>query len=521
MAKKSTTTFEAVREAAEDNLETFIKLVAPHRVVGGIHQEIIGWWNRSEAKAHQLLLLPRGHQKSALMAYRVAWEITRNPAVTILYISSTSGLAERQLKAIKDVLTSPIYTRYWPEMVNEQEGKRETWTASTIAVDHPKRKLEGVRDPTVFTGGLTTSLTGFHCDIAVLDDVVVQENAYTEEGRTKVKTQYSLLSSIENPDAREWVVGTRYHPKDLYASLMEMQQEIYDAKGELAGTSSVYEVFERKVEDVGDGSGEYIWPRQRRPDGKWFGFDQQVLATKRAQYLDKTQFRAQYYNDPNDPDNQLIGSDRFQYFERGHLTRDAGLWYYKSRKLNVFAAIDFAYSLRKKADYTALVVIGMDSDSNIYVLDIIRFKTDRISDYYDQILKAHVKWGFRKIRAEVTAAQRTIVRELKDNYIRTNGLALTIDEHNPNRHQGTKEERMALVLEPRYTNMSIWHYQGGNCQVLEEELVLAHPPHDDVKDALTCAIEMAVPPTGASQRRKTVSNGNIVTHSRFGGVKFN
>ena len=38
-------------------------------------------------------------------------------------------------------------------------------------LDHPLRKKENVRDPSIFTGGLTTSLTGLHCDIAVLDDV--------------------------------------------------------------------------------------------------------------------------------------------------------------------------------------------------------------------------------------------------------------------------------------------------------------------------------------------------------------
>ncbi len=50
----------------------------------------------------------------------------------------------------------------------------------------------------------------------------------------------------------------------------------------------------------------------------------------------------------------------------------------KEIKLNVYAAIDFAFSLRKKADYTALVVIGVDHQGNFYILDIDRFKTDRI-----------------------------------------------------------------------------------------------------------------------------------------------
>ncbi len=155
---------------------------------------------------------------------------------------------------------------------------------------------------------------------------------------------------------------------------------------------------------------------------------------------------------------------------------------------------NFAFSLRKKADYTALVTIGVDHQGNYYVLDIDRFKTDRIVDYYDHIVKAWEKWGFRKIRAEVTVAQQTIVKELKESYLKPNGIPLSIDEFRPTRSLGDKYERVAAVLEPKYDNMQIWHYKGGNCQSLEEELVMAHPPHDDIKDALANAISIAIIP---------------------------
>jgi len=97
-------------------------------------------------------------------------------------------------------------------MVHPEEGKREKWTETEISVDHPLRAAEAVRDPTVFTAGLTTGITGLHCDIAFMDDVVVRENAYTIEGRTKVASQFSLLTSITGTDAIVVAVGTRYHP---------------------------------------------------------------------------------------------------------------------------------------------------------------------------------------------------------------------------------------------------------------------------------------------------------------------
>lgn len=507
----------AIRELAEADLETFIRLIHPKRVLGSVHVELMKWWYRDEAKSHQLTLLPRDHQKSAMIAYRVAWEITRNPAVRVLYISSTANLAYKQLKFIKDILTSDIYRFYWPDMVNPDEGKREKWTEAEIAVDHPTRKAENVRDPTVFTAGLTTGITGMHCDIAVLDDVVVIENAYTEEGRTKVRSQYSLLSSIEGADAKEWVVGTRYHPKDLYSDMTSMEYEEFNEQGEIVATVELYEKFERAVEDRGDGTGQFLWPRQQRSDGKWFGFDEKVLAKKRAQYLDRMQFLAQYYNNPHDPDGAGVSKDAFQYYDRAYLSRNNGNWYFKQARLNIFAAIDFAFSTKAKADYTSIVVVGIDNQQNYYVLDIERFKTGKISEYFQKILALHQKWDFRKLRAEVTAAQQVIVDDIKQNYIRTHGLALAIEDHRPTRAQGSKTERIDAILNSRYDNRQIWHYMGGNCQILEEELVTTNPPHDDVKDALASAVEIAIAP--ATQYRPQTKTGFAATaHSRFGGI---
>lgn len=517
MANPNRSKKDLIREQAESDLESFIRLIHPQRVLGSIHSEVISWWTRENSKSHQLLLLPRDHGKSALVAYRVAWEITRNPTIRVLYISSTANLAQKQIKFIKDILTSDIYTFYWPDMVNPMEGMREKWTESEFSVDHPLRKKEAVRDPTVFSAGLTTTITGLHCDIAVLDDVVVYENAYTVEGRDKVTSQYSLLSSIEGSDAREWVVGTRYHPKDLYNELASMAVDIYDDDGEISDTEPLYEVFERQVEDIGDGTGQFLWPRQQRYDGKWFGFDYKILAKKRAQYLDRVQFRAQYYNDPNDTESAAISRDLFQYYDPKFLHRVDGRWFFKHKRLNVFAAVDFAFSLRRKADYTAIVVVGVDADFNYYVLDIERFKTDKISEYFSKILKLHQKWDFRKIRAEVTTAQQVIVNDLKQNYIRPHGLALSVEDFKPNRHQGSKEERIESILQPRYTNRQVWHYQGGNCQILEEELVLTNPPHDDVKDCLAACIDTCVAPSSVAQR----TSSNILpfnTNTRFGGV---
>lgn len=505
------------RATAESDLEQFIRLVDPRRALGQCHVDLIRWWTRQDSKTHQLVLLPRDHQKSALAAYRVAWEITKNPAIRILYISSTSNLAKKQLKLIKDIMTTDAYRRYWPDMINQDDQQREKWTETEISIDHPLRRTKMVRDPTVFTAGLTTNIVGLHCDVAVLDDVVVEGNAYTVEGRDQVRNQAGYLASIAGTEARLWAVGTRYHPKDLYDDFLSQIVELRDEEGDITSSYNLYEVYEQKVEDRGDGSGNFLWPRQKTKFNEWYGFDQKQLAIKKAQYPDQTKFRAQYYNDPNDLSTATIHPDLFQYYNPKLLRQEGRSWYYHLSKLNVFAAIDFAYSLAKRADYTAIVVVGVDAKNNYYVLDIERFKTDKISDYYDRILRLHTKWEFNKLRAEVTAAQTVIVKDLKENYIRTNGLALSIDEFRPTRHGGSKEERIEAILQPRYANHQVWHYSGGHCTLLEEELAMSKPPHDDIKDCLASCVDACVPPSFQMIAQMARPREDFY-HTRFGGI---
>lgn len=518
MTEEATTKREQIRLAAEQDLEVFIRLVHPQRLLGLIHREVIRWWTRDDAKSHQLLLLPRDHMKSALIAYRVAWTIVKNPSVRILYLSSTGTLATKQLGFIKQILMSKKVKQYWPELIDESIPHK--WNETEIEVTHPQRTAEAVRDPTVFTAGLNTVTTGLHFDILVKDDVVAPDNAYTEEGRRKVATQCSLMASILATEGLEWVVGTRYHPKDHYNSLMDMMVDIFDDIGNIVDQEPLYEIFERQVEDVGDGTGEFLWPRQQRYDGKWFGFDREILAKKRAQYEDQLQYRAQYYNNPNDPDNAPYDRTKFQYYDMKYIKRVDGKWYFKGERLNIFAAMDFAYTIGKKSDFSCIVVIGVDHQRNYYVLDIDRFKTDRITDYYTHLLAMFVKWDFRKIRCEATAAQSVIIEDIKENHIRPNGLALSIDAFKPSRHQGTKEERVNAVLQPKYENLHIWHSISGNTQLLEEELLSAKPAHDDIKDALASAIEVSIPPstsTFAGSSRAQKVREKFFKINRFGG----
>ena len=509
-----------IRQRALDDLNFYARLMNPGYVYGEIHRECYRWMQEytlfgqgGALTANKLVMLPRAHLKSHMVATWASWVITRHPEVTILYISATAELAETQLFAIQNIMASPVYQRYFPEYINPQEGLRERWSQRKMSVDHPERRKQNIRDATVATAGLTTNTTGWHADIIIADDLVVPENAYTEDGRESVVKKSSQFTSIRNAGGFTMAAGTRYFPTDIYHTWANQVYDVYDDDGILIDKHPVWEMKEYAVET----DGIFLWPRTIREDGKAFGFDRLVLSRIRAEYSDTVQFYAQYYNNPNESGSNRISRDNFQYYNPRYLHKEGSNWFFKDKRLNVYAAVDFAYSFSKRADWSVVIVIGIDNDGNIYVLDIDRFKADRSIDYFKHITQLHSKWVFKKLRAEVTAAQKVIVEDIKD-YVKKEGLSLSVDEYRPSKVDGHKEERIAATLEHRYESLQMWHFEGGWTSVLEEELVLARPPHDDIKDALTSAVGIAVKPTRGSMGKMKDFLTNVQPRSRFGGV---
>lgn len=508
MAAPTKDTLETVRKMAEADLVSYIALIAPYAVMGKVHEEACAFLtNSSDKLLYRLLLMPRAHRKSFLLAMYTCWRIARNPAITILYISATSDLAEAQLRIIKQTLESPKHMKYWPHLIKPDVGARDKWAATEICVDDPIRVRQGIRDCTLKAAGLTTNITGLHVDLIVLDDMVVPDNNNVA-GRRLVAERYSQLQSILNPGGQIIAAGTRYDPQDLYNTLLTTKEEIYNRNGEFIGERPQWAVFQKVVET----DGEFLWPRQKRSDGKWFGFDAKELARIKAGYdKDVVQFYAQYYNNPNMVGSAKISSDMFEYYLPEKLHVNAGRWHYNGDILNVYAAMDFAYSVTEAADWTVIAIVGVDAYRNHYVLGIDRFKTDDIKEYYKHIISTNAKWGYKKLRLEATAAQSVVIKQLK-TMLREDGVRIEIDEYKPTRD---KIERVLSTLKPLYDEHKMYHYSGGNCEILEEELTQARPEHDDTKNAVADAVDICVAPSGAGYRKQ--STRTLTRLGRFGG----
>src|SRR5690606_3127438 len=130
-------------------------------------------------------------------------------------------------------------------------------------------------------------------------------------------------------------------------------------------------------------------------------------------------------------------------------------------KLRLFAAMDVAGTGWKEkggnaADYTAIAVIGVDSEQNIYVLDLRQFKTSDFNEYYREVIDLQLYWNFRRITVETNSIGKQVKKAL-ENLIYENGIRLVVDGDAKTWRDGSKQERHAAFLEPKYRQGKMLH----------------------------------------------------------------
>src|SRR5690606_1450715 len=122
---------------------------------------------------------------------------------------------------------------------------------------------------------------------------------------------------------------------------------------------------------------------------------------------------------------------------------------------------------------------------------------------------------FRKITIETNSGGKFVAQEV-ERLSRENGGLISV-EYKSNAGAGAraKKVRVLATLIPKYELKAIFHRRDGLTSVLEEEIILENPPHDDLLDALSMAVEVSKPP----MKTKTYidEEQKVITDSRFGG----
>ena len=176
----------------------------------------------SKQKAFSLLLAPRDHGKTEALITYTARAICQNRDVRILWISASSGQAEKRMRRVKALLESDKVLADWCSAPEEgfgpwRESDEQKWGATQVYV---ARQLQSV-DPTIEAVGSGGSVTGGHFDIILCDDLEDDRTTYTAGQRAKLREWFNAtVRPMLVPGGVMIVVGTRKHHDDLYGHML-------------------------------------------------------------------------------------------------------------------------------------------------------------------------------------------------------------------------------------------------------------------------------------------------------------
>lgn len=279
-------------------------------------------------------LWSREHYKSTIITYGLTIQnILNDPEITVGIFSHTRPIAKAFLRQIKyELETNAKLKKYFPDILFDEPHKQSPkWSEDDgITV----KRNGNPKEATVEAWGLVDGQPiGRHFRLMVYDDVVTRESVNTPEMIQKTTEAWELSRSLTSEGGATRYIGTRYHYNDTYRTIMDRK----------AATPRIYPATDNgKV----DGS-PVLWTRER-------------LAEKRREMGPYT-FACQILQDPKADETQ------------GFLDRWLKFWPANNTEgLNIYIICDPANEKKKENDYTAIFVIGLGADKNIYVIDMIR-----------------------------------------------------------------------------------------------------------------------------------------------------
>ena len=332
------------RKQAQDRLISFTQYTFSDFEINAHHHIIAEALERVERGVTKRLMIfmPPRHGKSELASRRFpAWFMGKHPNDPIITASYGQELSSDFGREVRNIVDSPQYKAVFPSI----------HLSSDAAAAH-KWKIEDFRGE-YYAVGIGTATTGRGAKILLIDDPHKnREEADSAIERERVwgwyrSTAYTRLM----PNGAIIIIMTRWHDDDLAGRLIKQTKddpnippwEIISLSAE-AGDNDV----------LGRKAGEPLWPQ-------WY--NKADLLERRA-VLGHREYMALYQQEPVINEGTYFQREWFGEYDKDELPDRDYLKYY--------ATSDYATSERRGSDYTVHAVFAIDSDDNIYVIDVWR-----------------------------------------------------------------------------------------------------------------------------------------------------
>lgn len=457
----------------KNNIGLFGKTMFPtalNKDVPPFHNEIYQALKEHDKK-RVLIAAPRGTAKSTVTSLILPlWEVAFKPSGKDLFIVIISESQSQSINFLSRIKYHLINSNNFKEMFGDygpETAKR--WTNNDIVL------ANGARIIAVGTG---QRVRGFiegdtRPNLIIVDDYESELNAFTAEARAKNRKWITeaVIPSLSD-DGRVIMIGTVIS-EDCF---------LYWAKESPAWHVLWYSIYN----DAGDSIWDERFPKER------------ILQIKGEfeSVGNLNGFYQEYMNEAQSPDNAPFKPEYIKLHHYTYRRTKEGInTLYRTIDgketivpVDIYCGIDPASSLTARSDFFVIAVIAIDSESNKYIVDIVREKIDPAYQP-ESIINIYKKYKPKRIRIETTGYQealRSNVRKMMlEQKLYIPGLEKGIKPRN------RKSERL-MSLVPMLARGEFFFR---NVDIIPQQEFLSYPrgKHDDVLDAIYYAVHNVQP----------------------------
>lgn len=420
----------------------------------------------------RLYICHRGYYKTTIVTKVHSLQLLLNfPNIRMVLVHNKQDNSSDNLRTIKEYFLSTEVGRLFPEYIpfGKEWGNLSGFSVAC-------KKDIGRSEDSIEAIGVGTEITGRHWDVAKKDDLVTEDSVTTDEQIKKTEDYDDRFNAghFWSPKFKiQDYSGTRYHFADLYSK----KQNDKNVK-----------VIKIKLED---GKGNPTHPERFTPAD--------IVLIKSG--LNPWVYNCQHLLEPEDPAKMSFKREMIQYYDA------------LPASCNFYLLVDPAGQRKKRSDYTAMKVVGVDYKGHRYIVDMFRDKIDP-KGRIDMAVELIKKWKIREVGwEEVGLADDTFYLEERRRSERLSCIITAIKTA-----KIAKEDRIRNILMPEYAKlMWFWPkkgtmvkystFHGRNfdlTEVLEKEFIqFPLSEHDDLLDSETFLSQLVViKPSGTDENKE-------------------
>ena len=479
---------------AYDDLILFGKLFSPQDFLASatpdFHVEV-GKLLLDKEKQQIGLVLPRDHAKSTLASTAILHRFlfaTKDRPEFIAWIGEAQDQAIDNLSWVMNhIELNPSIHYYFGDL----QGNK--WTKAEFTLTNGCRMIaKGANQRLRGKKQLSTRFTGM-----VLDDFESELNTKTPEARQQIKNWVTaaVFPAIDfDKNGFLWCNGTIVHWDSFLNGLVSGWR---DARK--SGEAYSWEVYTQKaIED-----GRPIWP-SRWPLSK--------LEERKQFYIDSgtpAKFYQEYMNQAKSPEDQIFAEEDINdAIYRGNIRfeEESDSWFIKfddgrTEYVNIYVGVDPASTVASYNDYSVIMVIGVTSEHDYYVIEYWRERVLPM-ECADKIFEMVKRYSpVRRVNIE-TIAYQEMLRDYVQKRSKKEGLFIPGIQQGIKGYTQKKKDRLFEGLQPMFKAGAV-HLKKQHHEFIGELLDFPKGSHDDTIDAFWLSTQFAKGNPKAGKKKKS------------------